>query len=151
MIPCPESLHNAPRKRQFFFLSHHFNSSLKDSVISDKEYEAAKKFYNLLNLDNLGKLNKLYNFQDTVILTELFEQISNRLQERFKFNPRKCNSASSFCGCVHRGISKYFIALPTNSEHTILLEKTLIGSFSCANSRIAFDSQILYLTKTPTN
>ena len=76
-------------------------------------------------------------------MTEIFEQRSNRLQERFKFNPRKCNSASSLSGCVHKDKSKCFIALPTNSEHIILFEKTLIGGFSCVKTRFAFDSQIL--------
>ena len=60
---------------------------MKDSVIHNKDYKAVKKFYQTLNLDNLGQLNKLYNFQDTVILTEIFEQRSNRLQELFNFNP----------------------------------------------------------------
>ena len=106
-----------------FFLSNHFCCSLKDSVISDTEYQAVKTFHKLLNLDNLGQLNKLYSFEDTKILTETFEQRSNRLQELFKFNPRKCNSASSFSRCVHRDKSKCFIALPTNSEHIILFEK----------------------------
>ena len=113
---------HCPWKR-YFFLSHHFCCSLRDSVISDKEYQAVKKIHKLLNLDNLGQLNKLYNFEDTKILTETFEQRSNRLQELFKFNPRKCNSASSFSRCVHRDKSKCFIALPTNSEHIILFEK----------------------------
>ena len=60
---------------------------MKDSVIDNKDYEAVIKFYQALNLDNLGQLNKLYNFQDTVILAEIFEQRSNHLQELFKFNP----------------------------------------------------------------
>ena len=33
-----------------------------------------------MSLENLGKLNKLYNFQDTIILTEILEQISYDLQ-----------------------------------------------------------------------
>ena len=146
MIQRSESLDINPEKDNFF-PPHHFYSSLKDSVTSDKEYEALKKFYKLLTLDNLGQLSKLYNFQDTIILTEIFEQRSNRLQELFRFNPRKSNSASSFSGCVHGDKSKCFNALPTNSEHLILFEKTLIGGFSCVNTRLAFDSQILLPNK----
>ena len=80
-------------------------------------------------------------------MTEIFEQKSNRLQELFKFNPRKCNSASSFSCCVHRDKNKCFIALPTNSEHIILFEKTLNGGFSCVNTSLVFDSQILLPNK----
>ena len=96
-----------------FFLSHHFYSSLKNNIMTKEEYDNVKKFYLTLKLKDLGEVNKIYNFQDTVILCEIFEQISEHLQKLFKFNPRKCNSASSFTGCVHRDKSKCLIALPT--------------------------------------
>ena len=61
----------------------------------------------------------------------------------FKFNPKKCNSASSLSGCVHREKNKCLIALPTDVEQVKRFERTLRGSFSCVNTRLAFDSQIL--------
>ena len=85
----------------------------------------------------------MYNFQDTIIICEIFEQRSSRLQETFKYNPRKCNSASSFSGCVHRNKSKCCIALPTDAEHIRVFEKTLIGGFSYVNTKLAFDTQVL--------
>ena len=60
-----------------------------------------------------------------------------------KFNPRKCSSASSYSGCAHRDQSKCLIALPADAEHVRVFEKTLIGGFSCVNTRLAFDTQIL--------
>ena len=65
------------------------------------------------------------------------------MQEIFKYNPRKCNSASSFSGSVHRNKSKCCNALPTNAEHVRVFEKTLIGGFSCINTRLAFDTEVL--------
>ena len=109
----------------------------------EDEYENVKKFYKTLKLKNLGELNKIYNFQDTIILCEIFEQYSCRLQEIFKYNPWKCNSASSFSGCVQRYKNKCCIAFPTNAKHARLFEKTLIGGFSCVNTRLAFDTEIL--------
>ena len=79
-----------------FFLHHQFYSILKDNILTDEEYENVRKFYQTMKLENLGELNKIYNFQDTIILREIFEQRSLHLQNHFKFNPRKCNSASSF-------------------------------------------------------
>ena len=38
------------------------------------DYDNVKKFYQTLKLKDLGELNKIYNFQDTVILCEIFEQ-----------------------------------------------------------------------------
>ena len=116
---------------------------MKDSTTFNEQFENVKKFYTTLKLQNLGELNHVYNFQDTIILCEIFEQRSSRLQEIFKYNPRKCNSASSFSGCVHRNKSKCCIALPTDAEHVRVFEKTLIGSFNCVNTRLAFDTEVL--------
>ena len=65
------------------------------------------------------------------------------LQKLFKYNPQKCNSASSFSGCVHRNKSKCCIALPTDTDHVRVFERTLIGGFNCVNTRLAFDKEIL--------
>ena len=91
----------------------------------------------------MGELNRLYNFQDTIILCEISEQRSELLKEIFKYNPTKCNSASSFSRCIHRNKSKCCIALPTDAKFVRVFEKTLIGGFSCVNTRLAFDTDIL--------
>ena len=91
----------------------------------------------------LGDLNNLYKFQDTIILCEIFESRAQLLNDKFKFNPRKCTSASSFSGYVQRDKIKCIIALPTRTEHAELSQKKLIGRFSCVNTRLVFDSQIL--------
>ena len=132
-----------------FFLPHHFYLSLKETIISREDHDAVKKLYQTMKLENIGEVNKLYNFQDTVILCEIFEQRSAHLQKMFKFNPKKCNSASSFSGCVHKDKRKCLMALPTDTEQVKLFERTLIGGFSRVNTRLAFDSQILLPKKTP--
>ena len=86
----------------FFFLPHQFYCSLKETIISKEDYDLVKKFYQTMKLKNLGELNKLYNFQDIIILYEIFENRSSQLQKLFKYNSRKCNSASFFSGCLHR-------------------------------------------------
>ena len=111
--------------------------------MSTEEYKNVKKFYSIVKLPNLGELNQTYNFQDTITLAEIFEQRSELLRKIFKYNPRKCNSASSFSGCVHKNKSKCCIAPPTDAEHVRAFEKTLIGGFSCVNRRLAFDTNIL--------
>ena len=137
-----DSLDIVPENRDFF-LRHHFFSGLKDAVMSDKEYENVKKLYKTLELENLGELDKIYNFQDTIILCEIFYQRSCCLQDFFKYNLCKCNSASLFRGCVQRNKSKCYVALPSDAEHVRLFEKTLIGGFSCVITRLAFVTEIL--------
>ena len=64
------------------------------------------------------------------------------LEKLFKFNARKCNSASSFSGYVQRNKSKCAVVLPTDAEIIRIFEKTLIGGYSCVNTRMAFDTEI---------
>ena len=116
-----------------FFKHADFYSSLKEKNISEEEYENVKKIFMVLRLKTLGDLNRIYNSQDIAILCEIFEQRSRLLQKLFKFNGRKCNSASSFSGCVQRLKSKCCVALPTNAKIVRVFEKTLIGGYSCVN------------------
>ena len=92
---------------------------------------------------NLGDLNGLYNMQDVILLCELIENRFQIMQEKFSFNPRKINTDSTLSGCVQRDVSKVVIALPTCYEHAEVFEKSLIGGFSCVNTRIGFDSEVL--------
>ena len=92
---------------------------------------------------NLGDLNDLYNTQDVILLCEIIESRFQAMKNTYDFNLRKCNSASTMSGCIEREMSKVIIALPTKYEHVEIFEQTVIGSFSCVNTRLAFDTQIL--------
>ena len=92
---------------------------------------------------NLGDLNDLYNTQEVILLSEIIESRFQAMQNTYGFNPRKCNSASSISGCIEREMSKIILALLTKYDHVEIFEETLIGGFSCVNTRLAFDSQIL--------
>ena len=123
-----------------FFHQKDFYSSLKEKDISTGEYENVKKKFKLLRLKTLGDMNRIYNFQDTLILCGIFEQRACLLEKLFKYNPKKFNSAISFSGYVQRNKSKCAIAMPTDAE--IILKKTFIGGYSCVNTRMAFDTEI---------
>ena len=46
-------------------------------------------------------------------------------------------------GCIETEISKIILALPTKYDHVEIFEEDVIEGFSCVNTRLAFDSQIL--------
>ena len=96
----------------------------------------------LWRLKTLGDMNRIYNFQDTMILCEIFEPRASLLEKLLKLYPRKCNSASSFSGTVHKSKSKCNIVMPTNTEQIRVFKKTLIGGYSCVNTRVAFDTEL---------
>ena len=141
MISDFDSLNITPEKD--FFEYEKFYSTLKEKNISQEEYENVKNYFTILRLKTLGYLNRIYNFQDTAILCEIFESRSALLQKLFKFNPKKCNSASSFSGCVHRLKTKCKIVLLTDAEIVRVFEKTVMCVYSCINARMAFDTDIL--------
>ena len=146
MITNLDSLKQAP-KDVHFFEKQDFYSNLKEKDISDKEYEDYEKLFKLLRLQTLGDMNRIYNIQDTLILREIFEQRSLLLQNFFEFNPRKCNSASSFSGCVQRNKSKCNIVLPTDAKKNRIFEKTLIGEYNCVNTKMGFDTDFFLKDK----
>ena len=88
-------------------------------------------------------MNDIYNTQDVILLTEIIESRFQSMQDMYGFHPRKCNSASSMSGCIEREISKIILALLTKYEHAEIFEETVIGGFSCVDTRLAFDTLIL--------
>ena len=98
---------------------------------------------NTLKMRNLSDMNDLYNAQDVILLCESIENRFQLMQGKYGFNPRKCNSAITLSGFIEGDLSKIIIFLPTNNEHVELFEKTLIGGFSCVNTRLSFDTEIL--------
>ena len=56
------------------------------------------------------------------------------MHDRYSFNPRKCNSASSLSGSIERELSKIIIARPITNKIVDIFEQTLTGGFSCINT-----------------
>ena len=120
-----------------------FFSELKQSAVNDDDYENSKYLYQTLKMRNLGDLHDFYNTQDVILLTEIIESRFEAMKNTCGFNPSKCNSASSTSSCIEREMSKIILALPIKYEHIEIFEKTATVRFSCVNTRLAFDSQIL--------
>ena len=115
----------------------------KLSAVNNEDYENSKYLYKTLKMRNLRDLNDLYNTQDVILLTEITESRFQSMQDMYGFNPRKCNSASSMSGCIEREMSKIILAVPTKYEHVEIFEETVIGGFTCVNTRLVFDTLIL--------
>ena len=112
------------------FLNEHFYFSTVWPYLSFKKKEK------ILEITSEGKGIIPY-------LSEIIESRFQAMQNTYGFNSRKCNSASSISGCIEREMSKIILALWTKYDHVEIFEETVIGGFSCVNTRLAFDSQIL--------
>ena len=118
-------------------------SELKQSTVNDNDYENSKYLYHTLKMRNLGDLNDLYNAQDVILLCTIIESRFQMMNDKYGFNPRKCNSASSMSGCIEREMSRITLALPAKLEHVETFEQTVTDGFSSLNTTLAFDTQIL--------
>ena len=92
---------------------------------------------------NLSDLNDLYNTQDVILLLEIIENRFQEMKNKCGYNPRKVNSTSKLTGFIQREQSKVILALPTDNKQMETFAKTLLGGFSCINTRLPFDSEIL--------
>ena len=112
-----------------FFEKSEFYSNLKQNSVADEDYDSSLYLYKTLKMRNLGDMNDLYNTQrnlgdmndlyntqDVILLCEIIENRFQLMHERYGFNPRKCNSASSLSGSIERDLSKVIIALATTNE-----------------------------------
>ena len=120
-------------------------SELKMKRVDDDDYAHSQYLFKTSKMRNLSDLNDLYNFQDVALLCKLVEKRFQAMQDESGYNPRKCNSASTLSGCIEYKLSKVIIALPTSNEFINLFEQALTGGFSCVNTRLAFDTEILLL------
>ena len=72
-----------------------FFSELKQSAVNDDGYENSKYLYHTLKTRNFGDMNYLYNAKDVILLCKIIESRFQMMNDKYGFNPRKFNSASS--------------------------------------------------------
>ena len=120
-----------------------FFSTLKRKCVGDEEYANSKIFYITLKMRDISDLNYLYNAQDVILLCKIFENRVQIMYEKSMYNHQKKNLASKFNGYIQKEQSKVILALPTNSSTLEIFEATITGGFSCVNTRLSFDTEIL--------
>ena len=130
-------------KNGIFYQKKNSLACLKDSLLIKKTMIIQKNCSLYLKIRNLSDLNDLYNAQDVVLLMVMIENRFQEMQNETGYNPRKINSASKLSSCIHREQSKCILALPTNNCHVDIFEKTLSGGFSCVNTHLSFDRELL--------
>ena len=130
-------------ENEVFWEKTEFFSELKQRAVKARNYENSFYLYQTLKMRNLGDMNDLYNAQDIILLAEIIENRFQFMHERYGFNPRCCNSASTLNDCIERKMDRVILALPTKLEHVEIFEQTITSGFSSVNTRLVFDIQIL--------
>ena len=65
-----------------FFSKTKFYSTLRNTIIDDQSYGNVKRFWKTLRLEKVSDLNHIYNFQDTIILCEIFENRATEMMNK---------------------------------------------------------------------
>lgn len=85
------SLNLEPENGDFFQRVNSLVSSSRDLF----KTRNMKNLYKTLKLGNLNDMNHLYNNQDVILLCEILENRFQLIYDKYGFNRRKCNSAST--------------------------------------------------------
>ena len=64
-----------------------FHSNLNMKGISDKNYNHAKKVWNIFNIKNLGEYHDLYVQSDTLLLADVFENFRSVCLKEYELDP----------------------------------------------------------------
>ena len=88
--------------RQEFFDRTEFFNILKQQNVSNKDWKTSFYLWNTLKMRNVSDMNDLYNTQDVILMCEIIESRFQLMQDKYSFNPRKSNSASTFSGSLER-------------------------------------------------
>ena len=78
-------------------------------------------------MSNLGDMNDLSNAQDVILLCKTGETRFQFMHDRYGFNPRKFNSASTLSGCIERETLRVILVLQTSNEVVDIFEQTITG------------------------
>ena len=73
---------------------------------------------------------------------EIIDKRFDKMCKMHGYYPKWCISASTLSGCIERDTWKVIFALPTNND-VFFFFFNLTGRFSCINTRLGFDSEIV--------
>ena len=99
-----------------------FYSSLKDSNISDDEYERARRIWNLFEIQNLGEYHDLYLLTDVLLLSDVLEAFRDMCLKYYKIDPWHCYTAPGLTLQAGLRYTDVELELITDPEIYLLIE-----------------------------
>ena len=133
-----------PENFLFFFLKKEkFIANFNKNLYQVKDMKVHSIPYKTLKANNLNDINDLYNAQDTILLCAINENRFQLMYDKYGFNHRKCDSASTLSASTERDILKVMFTLLKSNELVKVFEKTLTGDFTYVNTRLGFDAELL--------
>ena len=118
-------------------LKKELDSDLNMSSISDKDYNHAKSVFNIFNMTNLGDYHDLYVQSDTVLLSDIFEELRKTCIREYELDPCYFVSAPGLSWETCLKLTNVKLELLTNIDMLLVFEKGITGGISQAIHKYA--------------
>ena len=106
----------------------HFYSHLNmEDIITDADYEHAKKFCKDFEIKNLGEYHAMYVQSDTLLLADVFENFRNMCLEIYELDPAKFLSVPGLAWQAAFKKAKVKLNVLTDIDMLLMVEKGIRG------------------------
>ena len=114
-----------------------FYSSVKNSDISEDDYNHALKVFKTLKLCSLGEYSDIYLKTDVLLLCDIFENFRKVSHDNFRLDPAHFYSSPGLSFSAMLKMTKVELELLTNVEDLQLWERGIRGGISYIGDRYA--------------
>ena len=117
-----------PDKSKFF-------SSLKDSGVSEKEYDRAIKVWKVFKIKNLGEYHDLYLKTDVLLLVDVFEKFVEICLNYYRLGPCHYFSSPGLSWDAMLKMTGVELDLISDIDMQLFIEKGMRGGISYISKR----------------
>ena len=114
-----------------------FYNNLKQSHISDEDYDFAQDLWRTFKLKNLGDLHDLYMETDVFLLCDVFETFRDCSLENYGLDPAHFTTAPGLSWAACLKYTKVKLEIPTDADMHLFFDKGLTGGISMVANHYA--------------
>ena len=130
-------------KRDTLPLMEDYYSMLKQSGVSEGDYNYANEIYTRYGMESVEEFNEFYNVMDAIITSVFIGETANKLYEETGIEIRSCSSMSQFSGIAMLLKSKETPQLPNSLAMYEMITRGIRAGLSSIGKRYAVNTSAL--------
>ena len=120
-----------------------YYSMLKQSGVSEGDYNYANEIYTRYGMESVEEFNEFYNVMDAIITSVFIGETANKLYEETGIEIRSCSSMSQFSGIAMLLKSKETPQLPNSLAMYEMITRGIRAGLSSIGKRYAVNTSAL--------
>ena len=120
-----------------------YYSMLRQSGVSDTDYNYANEIYIRYGMENIEEFNEFYNVMDSIITSVFIGETANKLYDETGIEIRSCSSMSQFSGIAMLLKSKETPQLPNSLPMYEMITRGIRAGLSSIGKRYAVNTSAL--------